>query len=191
MVDMKEKIVKEVMIPLSDYATISEDATLKDAIKELRAAREDTKYTRKHRALLVYNSNNDITGKISFRCIFKALEPKYSQFEHPENLSSLGLTRFGFNEDFLTSLLDNYNLWDERLEELVQKAAELKVKSIMYKPTSKGEYVNEESSVAEAIHQFILGCHQSLLVLDGKQVTGVVRLVDLFDLVSDIVDETL
>lgn len=185
---MKEKKVKDVMIPLSDYATISEDATLREAIKELKSAREDTKYTRKHRALLAFDQNNKITGKLSFRCLFKALEPKYRQFEHSENLgSSIGLSRFGFSENFLSSLLENFNLWDETLEELVEKAVKLKVKDVMYTP-GNGEYVDEESMVAEAVHQFILGCHQSLLVVREGEVSGIIRLVDLFDLVSDIIE---
>ena len=54
----------------------------------------------------------------------------------------------------------------------------------MYTP-SNGEYVDEEASVAEAVHQFILGCHQSLLVTKDKKVTGVLRLVDMFELVSE------
>ncbi len=184
---MREKKVKDVMIPLSDYATISEDATLKEAIKELHESQKETKYTRKHRAVLAYDANNNITGKVSFRCIFKALEPKYRQFEHSENMGSIGLSRFGFNEDFLSSLLENYSLWDETLEELVKKASNVKIKDIMYTP-SNSEFMNEDSLLAEAVHQFILGCHQSLLVVKEGDVTGVIRLADLFDLVSGILE---
>lgn len=185
---MKEKKVKEVMIPLSDYATISEDATLAEAIKELVEAQRDTKYTRKHRAVLAYDADNNITGKLSIRCIFRALEPKYRQFEHPDkHTMSTDLSRFGFNEDFLRSLVDNFNLWDETLEELVEKSANRKVKDVMYQP-GDGEYVYEDATVAEAVHQFILGCHQSLLVLKNDEVSGVIRLVDLFDIVSEILE---
>lgn len=184
---MKEKMVREVMIPLSDYATISQEATLKDAILELKAARKDSTYTRKHRAVLAFDGNNNITGKLSFRDLFKALEPKYSQFEHPENISSIGLSRFGFNEEFLGSLLDHYSLWDETLENLVKRAMKLKVKDVMSKP-GKGEVVDVEATVAEAVHQFILGCHQALLVVEDKDVVGIIRLVDIFDLISEIVE---
>jgi CBS domain containing-hemolysin-like protein len=184
---MKKRKVKEVMIPLTDYATVSENATLKDAIKELHEAQKDTKYTRSHRAVLAYDSDNNITGKVSMRCIFKALEPKYRQFEHPENTGSIGLTRFGFNSNFLLSLIENLSLWDESLEDLVKSASSIKIKDIMYTPV-KNEYVNEDSPLAEAVHQFIIGCHQSLLVVKDNQVTGVVRLADLFDLVYEIIE---
>jgi CBS domain containing-hemolysin-like protein len=184
---MKATKVSDIMIPLSDYATVSEDETLEHAIRELIEAQKDTKYTRKHRAVLAFDADNNITGKLSIRSIFKALEPKYRQFcDHPENLGRLGLSRFGFNEDFLHSLVDKFNLWDETLEELVKKAGNQKVKDIMYTP-GNSEYVSEDSPIAEAVHQFILGCHQSLLVVNtDKEVVGVVRLVDLFDLVAEI-----
>ncbi len=63
----------------------------------------------------------------------------------------------------------------------------IKIKDIMYTPTNS-EFMNEDSLLAEAVHQFILGCHQSLLVVKDEEVTGVIRLADLFDLVSDILE---
>lgn len=184
---MRDKKVHEVMISISDYATVSEDDTLARAIKELKKARDDNRYKYKHRAVLAYGKDGNITGKVSMRCILKALEPKYRQFEHPDDTGSIGLSRFGFSNKFLVSLLEDLSLWDETLEELVKKAANLKVKNIMYTP-SNGEYVDEDAPVAEAVHQFILGCHQSLLVLKGGRVVGVIRLSDLFDLVSEILE---
>ncbi|MFH2059738.1 MAG: CBS domain-containing protein [Pseudomonadota bacterium] len=185
---MKDKKVKEVMIPLSDYATVSEEDNLATAIKVLKEARDDTKYKYKHRAVLVYDKDNNISGKMSLRCILKALEPKYRQFEHPDSNGSIGLSRFGFNNDFLTSLLENLSLWDETLEELVKKASKLKVKTLMYSP-SNGEYVDEDAPITEAVHQFILGCHQSILVMKKDKVVGILRLSDVFDLVCEILEE--
>ncbi|MBU1342437.1 MAG: CBS domain-containing protein [Proteobacteria bacterium] len=184
---MKDKKVNEVMIPLSDYATVSENDSLATAVKKLKEARNDTKYQYKHRAVLVFDKNNRIIGKVSIRCILQALEPKYRHFQHPENIGSIGLSRFGFNNEFLTSLVENFSLWDETLEELCKKAFKLKAKDIMYTP-SNGEYVNEDSPIAEAVHQFILGCHQSLLVLKKDEVVGIIRLVDIFDLVCEIME---
>lgn len=173
------------MIPLSDYATVSEEETLANAIKALKQSRNNRKYNHKHRAVLAYDKDNQITGKVSIRCVLKALEPKYRQFENPDDTGSIGLSRFGFNNEFLSSLVEHLSLWDETLEELVKKAAKLKVKDIMYSPSS-GEYVDEDAPIAEAVHQFILGCHQSLLVLKKDKVVGIIRLPDIFDLACDL-----
>ncbi|OGR52100.1 MAG: hypothetical protein A3J80_05870 [Desulfobacula sp. RIFOXYB2_FULL_45_6] len=184
---MKDKKVKEIMIPLSDYATVSEDETLASAIRALKKAREDKKYVHKHRAVLVYDKNKKIVGKVSIRCILQSLEPKYCQIQNPEGHENIGLSRFGFSTDFLNSMIKNFCLWDESLEEMVKHASKSKVKDIMYTP-SNGEYLDEEASVAEAVHQFILGCHQSLLVTKNKNVVGILRLVDLFELVNDALE---
>jgi len=182
---MKAKKVKELMIPLSDYATVSETETLAVAIRVLKKAQTETNLNHRHRAVLVFGKNGNIVGKLGYREILKALEPKYRQFEHAEDTGSIGLSRFGFNMEFLTSLVDQLELWDESMEELVSKASNLIVKDVMYSP-SKGEYVGENAPVAEAVHQFILGCHQSLLVVDGDVVVGIIRLADVFDLVGDL-----
>jgi len=184
---MKAKKVKELMIPLSDYATVSQDASLADAIKALKKAQTDTKFNHKHRAVLAFDNNNTVVGKLGIREILKALEPKYRQFEHAEDTTSIGLSRFGFNMEFLTSLVDKLELWDETMEELIQKSRGLKVRNIMYTP-SKGEYVSENAPIAEAVHQFILGCHQSLLVVDKDVVVGILRLADIFDLVCELTE---
>lgn len=184
---MKDKKVKEIMIALSDYATVSEEDTLGTAVRILKKAREDKKYAHKHRAVLVYDKNKKIVGKVSIRCILQSLEPKYCQIQNPDG-HDIGLSRFGFSSDFLNSMVKNFCLWDESLEELVKHASKLKVKNIMYTP-SNGEYVDEEASVAEAVHQFILGCHQSLLVTKNKKVTGVLRLVDMFELVGEALEK--
>jgi predicted transcriptional regulator len=184
---MKDKKVKEIMVALSDYATVSEEETLADAVRALKKARENKKYAHKHRAVLVYDKNKKIVGKVSIRCILQSLEPKYCHIQNPDG-HDIGLSRFGFSDDFLNSMVKNFCLWDESLEELVKHASALKVKNIMYTP-SNGEYVDEEASVAEAVHQFILGCHQSLLVTKDKKVTGVLRLVDMFELVSEALEK--
>jgi len=183
---MKMKKVNEVMIPLSEYATVNENDTLENAVKTLyHANKEASDHIYKHKAVLVFDETGNITGKVGPLDILRALEPKYSQFGHSD-LAKMGLSRFGLSNEFLHSLVENYNLWDESCESLVEKAKKRKVKEIMYSPI-EGEYVNEDINVAEAIHQFILGHHQSLLVLKQDKVIGILRLTDIFKLICDLI----
>lgn len=184
---MKDKKVNQLMIPLSDYATVSETDTLAQAIKTLKAAQATTTCAHRHRAVLVFGKEGNIVGKLGYRGILKALEPKYRQFEHAEDTGTIGLSRFGFNYEFLHSLVDRLELWDEPMTQLVKQASGLLVGDIMYRP-SKSEYISPDAPVAEAVHQFILGCHQSLLVGSPDKVVGIIRLVDIFDLVGDLVN---
>ena len=98
----------------------------------------------------------------------------------------MGLSRFGLSCDFVHSLVENYNLWDESCDTLVVKAKKRKVKDIMHSP-QEGEYVNEDVLIPEAIHQFILGHHQSLLVMNKQdKVIGILKLTDIFTLICDL-----
>ncbi len=183
---MKRIAIKDIMIEISDYSTVSENETLAHAISALKKARNDSNYKYKHRAVLVYDEKGDISGKISMFDILKALEPKYQHFEHSDPAHGhIGLSRFGLNQQFLNSLVDSFNLWDDSLDELVKKANRIPVKNIMYSPT-KAEYVRFDVPIGEAIHQFILSSHQSLLVMKGDEVVGILRLADVFNLISNI-----
>ena len=184
---MKTRTVKETMVPLSEYATVSENDTLYDAVKSLYNAQKNLKKDQfRNRAILVYNKNKRITGKVDAIDIIRAIEPKYSQFGQSDQNKNIGLSRFGLSYEFLTSLVKQYDLWDEDFEKLIKKAAKQKIKDIMYSPC-KGEFVEEDSSMAEAIHQLIIGHHQSLLVLKDNQITGILRLTDIFKNICDLV----
>jgi CBS domain-containing protein len=49
----------------------------------------------------------------------------------------------------------------------------------MYTPV-EGEYINEDASLDEAINQLVMGRHQSLLVMKGDKVVGILRKTDVF-----------
>lgn len=172
---MKATTVKDLMVPLSKYATVSEETTLWEAVMTLEKAQEQFDQTRyRHRAILAFDKNNRIVGKISQLDVLKALEPKYAEMVDLESLS-----RSGFSPDFQKSMLEEYGLWDKPLDHLCEKAAQVQVKSIMYTPT-EGEYIEESTSLNEAIHQLIIGRHQSLLVTRGGNIVGILRLTDIF-----------
>ena len=172
---MKTIAVKDLMVPLAEYATISEQATLYDAVLALEKAQEAFDPMRhRHRAVLVFDKKNKIVGKLGQLDIVKSLEPKYAE------MGDLGpLSRTGFSPQFLRSMIEKFALWDESLTDICRKAAKLKVKDIMYTPT-EGEYVEENASLGEAIHQLVMGHHQSLLVTSGEEIVGILRLVDVF-----------
>ena len=73
---MKTIYVKHLMVPLDEYATVSEEATLFEAVVALEKAQEKldrTRFKYLHRAILVYDKNNNIVGKISQLDVLRAL----------------------------------------------------------------------------------------------------------------------
>ena len=155
---MKSIHVREVMVPLSEYATVSKEATLYDAVLALEKAQGEFDQTRyRHRAILVYDENKKIVGKVSQLDLLKALEPKYEQIGNPGSM-----VHYGFNPRFLKSLFRQFDLWSRPLDDICKKASRKKVESFMYTPT-EGEYVSEDATLNEAVHQLVIGHHQSLL----------------------------
>jgi len=169
--------VKDLMVPLDEYATVSQDATLYDAVFALEKAQKEIdldRYKYLHRAVLVYDKAGKIVGKVSQLDILRALEPKYQEMGTPESIS-----RAGFSPSFLQSMLDQYSLLADPFTELCSKSARLIIKDFMYTPT-QGEYVEYDAALNVAVHQLVMGHHQSLLVTDGDEIVGILRLCDVF-----------
>lgn len=180
---MKQMTVEELMIPLDEYATVSEEATLKEAILELERAQaefgQEDKKQYLHRALLVYDPNHGhITGKLSQLDVLKALEPKYASMTASGPLGRIATS--GLSTSYLLSMLKQNALFDQPIADICRKAAGLKVKDCMYIPV-EGEFIRAQDHMSRAIHQLVMGSHHSLLVLKDDKITGILRLVDVFD----------
>lgn len=172
---MKSFTVKELMVPLSEYATVSEDATLFEAVLALEKAQAEFDHTKyRHRGVIVLDHNKKVMGKLGQLDVLRALEPKYNEMQTGD-----GLSRLGFTKNFMKSMLTYYKLWDSPLEHICQKANEIKVSECVAK-LSEGEHVDEDTTMDEAIHQLVLGHYQSLLVNSGDDIIGVLRLTDVF-----------
>jgi len=181
---VKTLMVKELMIPLAEYATVSEDATLSQAVMALDKAQKEFNQTRyRHRAILVLDKNNQVVGKLSQHDVISALEPNYRKIQRLKSLD-----RFGLSPELVKSMMEQYGLWDRPLEALCSTAAKEKVKDIMYTPT-QGEYIEEDASLDAAIHRLVVGHHHSLLVTRGRDIVGILRLTDVFVLVSQKLSE--
>jgi CBS domain-containing protein len=176
-VAMKSYPVQDLMVPISEYATVTEEATLFEAVLSLEEAQEnfEDKHTRyRHRAILILDKDGNVIGKLSQLDVLRALEPKYQEMIQGE-----GLHKFGFSKEYEKSIFEDYKLFADPLDDICRKAGDKNVKEFMYTPT-EGEYVSEDATLAVAIHQLIVGHHQSLLVARDKQIVGILRLTDVF-----------
>ena len=178
---MKTERVRDIMVPLVEYATVNEDESLYDAVLALEEANrkfKDRLY--KHRGILVKNKKGEVIGKISERDILQGLEPKYADIIEDER----GLSYHGYTASFIKSIMQTHKLLEKPLEDLCGKAAKYKVADVMYVP-SVGEYVTADATLDEAVHQLVIGHHQSLLVTSDGKVVGILRLSDVFHIVCE------
>ncbi|PID72660.1 MAG: hypothetical protein CSA31_02275 [Desulfobulbus propionicus] len=173
---MEQISVKELMVPISEYATVTVGTSLIDAVIALEKAQEAysaSKY--QHRAILVLDENNAVIGKISQVLLLATIETRYDLGCDVESLS-----RFKFSDQYIADKREQYRLEgpildDESFRTLVQK----KVEEFMQRPTP-GEFVSEESTLDVAIHKLVAGTLQSLLVTRGKEIVGILRTGDVF-----------
>ena len=174
---MKDMKVKDLMVPLEEYATVDEEATLYEAYIALEKAQEELdlkKYGFKHRAVLVYDKNKKIVGKLGQVDALRALEPKYFDMGDVKSIS-----RAGFSPDFLKDMVETHSLWNEPPEEICKKSMNRKVKEYMHTPT-EGEFIREDATMREAVHLLVIGQHHSLLVTRGEEIVGILRQIDVF-----------
>ena len=179
---MKSYIVKEMMVPLAEYATVTEDANLLEAVMALDRAQagfDQTLY--RHRAILVLDQNGHIVGKLSQHDVLMALELNYKKLVEKEKGA---LDRFGLSNMFIKYSMKEYSLWDKPLDHLCKKAIQRNVKEFMYTPT-EGEFIDENETMNNAVHKLIIGKHHSLLVTQRGKIAGVLRLSDVFGTITD------
>jgi predicted transcriptional regulator len=172
---MKTTLVKELMVPVESYATVSRDATLYEAVDTLEKAQGTLDPARhKYRAILVLDEDGSVMGKITMKDILMALEPNYKNLGGVEVLSSSG-----HSPDLIKSMLEENALWLDPFQFICERAATMKVGDFVKPPDTDG-IIDENASLAEAIHQLIMFPPISLLVKKNDAVVGVLRLSDVF-----------
>ena len=179
---MKTIKVKELMVPLKDYATVLSGATLLEAVLVLEQAQMTLDPSmHKHRAILVLNESGKVVGKMTMKSILVALEPNYGKVEGTEVLE-----RSGYSPDLIKSMLEDNALWAKPLQFVREQAAKLIMEDIIQMP-SQTEYIHENATLGQAVHQFIVSPYHSLLVTRDDEVVGILRLSDIFTKVCDII----
>lgn len=174
---MKNIKVSDLMVPLEEYATVPEEATMYEAVMALEEAQElldRQRYHYLHRAVLVLDKKGKVLGKVSQLDVLRALEPRYGSIGDSSKISAAG-----FSPQFLKSMQERYSLFDKSLVDLCRTAVRLKVKDFMHTPT-QGEYIAADASLGDAIHMLVMGKHQSLLVTGDSEILGILRLTDVF-----------
>ncbi|UCD90100.1 MAG: CBS domain-containing protein [Desulfobacterales bacterium] len=172
---MKEKIVADVMRPLSEYRTISAESNLFQAAQALDLVQKEFEHhPQVHKVLLISDEHGEIVGKISQLDVLRVLEPKSKPIGKSGSLS-----RFGVSSRYLKPMVEQCKFWEKPLVDICKDAGKLKVRRLIHEPL-EGEFVEADASLAEAIHQLALEHHQSLLVTQRGKIVGVLRQSDIF-----------
>ena len=178
---MHTKKVKDLMVPLEEYAVVPQTATILEALEALDKAQAKLPPGKhRHRAVLVLDDSGKVIGKIGHLGFLRALEPKYSI------LGDMGkLSRVGLEPQFISTMMDNFRFFEDNLTDLCHRACHIKVVDVM-RPVE--ENIDENASLNEAIHKLVMWQTLSLLVTrekKGREVVGLLRLSDIFEEITN------
>ncbi len=174
---MKDIQVKKIMIPITDYVTVTTKNSLVEVMQALEMDRK-TKKNHAHRDVIVMDNAGNFIGKLTMIDIFRALEPTYKMLD-PTPQSTGVLSR-----EFVVDAIKRYNLWAEPMQNIVERGKSLTVGEIMHQPETV-EYIQENDTLEKALHQYVMDAHQPIIVKDGDKVVGLLRFGDLFEVVRN------
>jgi len=175
------KKVKDLLVPIRDYAVVNEDRPLSDAITALRKVYcqvETGKCTEAgHRNILVLNSQNKLVGILDFRTILRVLIPEIAG-GLTDRLEALGVLA-AFAEAGTKELDESYMSLNAR----VIKNSDIKVKQVMLKIRG---IIQEEDDLLKALTLMYGNKVTVLPVYKNEELVGVLRESDLFLAVADV-----
>ena len=177
---METKLVREVMIPIESYVTVQEEDSLFDVIQTLESSKATNK-GRAHRDAVVVDQDGKFIGKVTMIDIFRALEPNYNKIDVDEIVAG---GKGELTEDVITAAYKDFDLWVAPSKTICERGQAKKVSEVMHVPTAS-EYIMEEESIEKALHLYVLGAHQPLIVKKGETVTGMLRFGDIFEVIRE------
>ena len=179
---MKTRTVRELMVPVNEYATVSKDATLAEALRALE--NENMRYGAapyRHQSLVVVNEAGHAVGRVSQKDIMRALEPGYDEVGDARWIERSRLT-----QRMLVAVREQFNLWEQPVASMRKRIERVKVADIMQVP-SEGEFVDEDDTLNIAMHRIVMNSHHSLLVTQNRKIVGILRSTDAFNALYDMI----
>lgn len=165
--------IRELTIPLDDYPHVRDDASLRDVYAKLHASCGPAQF---FRTVLVLDEKRRLVGVLGFRDLLHALLPDYLRQEargyqgRSGDISALSL------------------LWQEDCAEQVRNAHRIPVRQHVAPVPAT---LAPDDPIAKAVFLFATHSTRILPVVDGKQLLGVVRLIDVLDEVTiEVLSET-
>ncbi|MBF0202001.1 MAG: CBS domain-containing protein [Desulfamplus sp.] len=174
-------VVKDSMVPISDYPTVSRDAILMDAVFALENAKNnfEGKEESAHWIVLVMDNENRVVGKLSQLDVLTALET------HTDAVKIIdGINKFGFSPRYITTMREELHLKNASFERLYADPGIMasEVTQFMHNIT-ESDSIDENTSLATAAHHMAARKRLSMLVTKDDNVVGVLRMTDVFTVV--------
>ena len=162
-----EKTVREVMIPIADYTTLSPERTIKEAVDKLRESffsKVSTSLIMEtgHRSILVFDGRGKVIGILAIIDLLRAIMPAYLTAPKPSMADSVQYSPI---------------FWKGMFEREVIRLGDRQIKDVM---SPAPLTVEAKANLMEAAHIMVANNERRLAVIESGEVVGVVREQDLF-----------
>lgn len=165
----------KIMVPIENYPRISFKSNLNQAVHKLeKATLEAHGKTSLPRALLVYDNQEQILGIVRRRDILSGLEPKFMCTM--ANIHQKELYNIEVDADLA-------NFSSEKIGEAMKAQSEILISEVM-KPIVAT--VEHDDHLAKVIYEMLSHDVNLLLVKRDGRIIGVVRSIDVFREVADL-----
>jgi Mg2+/Co2+ transporter CorC len=173
---VKKILVKDLMIPISNYVAVRPENHLTDVLRAIEEKRQ-AENGHAHRDAIVVDQTGRFLGKVTMIDIFRALEPNFRKVRKAHQEQTL-------TDSFVRKAVQELNLWLEPVEDVCARGGGVTVADAMHVP-AKSEYIQEDETMEKALSLYVMGVHQPLIVKNGDAVTGVLRFGDIFEVVCE------
>ena len=163
------KRVRDVMIPLEQYPSVRDTATLREAVEALERSQLDVGPRKSlPRVLLVFDAIEVMVGYVRRRDLMRGLEPKF-----------LVVQPLSYRKKLFDIALDPNlsELSHDRVLKGIREQGGRPVSDVM-RPIET--VVQADDHIMKAIYEMVSLDLSLIPVLDGKRLVGVVRSVELF-----------
>ena len=162
-----ERQVGDVMIPLDQYTTLTDDQTVAEGIAEIKKSFTAQVRTSRimetgHRSLLVFNRSGELKGILAIMDLLEGIMPGYLSAPKPSTADSLQYSPM---------------FWTGMFTREARQLASTPVGDLM-SPTPPT--IDAQANLMEAAYMMVHDRCRRLVVLRESQVAGVIREQDLF-----------
>lgn len=162
-----EKQVSEVMIPISEYTTINEKSTIKDAITALKKSFKSKLATNQlmetgHRSVLVIDTSRKVIGIMTIRDMLDMMMPAYLTAPKPSLADSIVYSPMFWKGMFRHGVIQ---MQDKSISDVMSPS-----------PVS----IEGTANLMEAAYMMIQNNERRLIVTRSGESVGIIREQDLF-----------
>ena len=161
-----ERLVKDILIPLTDYPHIPYWFSVREAIAMLKAVAADPTKKVLPYLVLVFDEKYQLLGYMGIREMLRGIEPRF--------MKSKEAPRYLGPEDVDLTL---GTLWKDLFTRRCKEEAKKPVREVMAPIRAT---IKVTDSIVKAAFTMLQTDTWIIPVMEGKKVAGIVRLVDIF-----------